>query len=103
MSGVRVFGCRAFVHTPPGDRDGKLGARSVPGLYVGHDNRSPPTSCIFPTPPTARTPFVLSDDLSLSRTLTSTPPAWSTMRTTPSCRSTPPASIVLGLLLPLTR
>eukprot|EP00976_Prorocentrum_cordatum_P012543 251131-Prorocentrum_minimum.AAC.1 len=40
MFGVRVFGCRAFVHTPPGDRDGKLGARSVPGLYVGHDDRS---------------------------------------------------------------
>eukprot|EP00959_Pyramimonas_sp_CCMP1952_P450008 9422169-Pyramimonas_sp.AAC.3 len=35
-----VFGCRAFVHTPPGDRDGKLGARSALGLYVGHDNRS---------------------------------------------------------------
>eukprot|EP00976_Prorocentrum_cordatum_P022981 469272-Prorocentrum_minimum.AAC.1 len=34
----------------------------------------PPTSCTSPTPPTARTPFVLSDDLSLSGTLTSTPP-----------------------------
>eukprot|EP00976_Prorocentrum_cordatum_P022759 465664-Prorocentrum_minimum.AAC.1 len=40
MSGVRVFGCRAFVHVPPGDRAGKLGARSTPGLYVGHDDRS---------------------------------------------------------------
>eukprot|EP00976_Prorocentrum_cordatum_P075135 1181796-Prorocentrum_minimum.AAC.3 len=33
MSGVRGFGCRAFVHVPPGDdRNGKLGARSTPGL-----------------------------------------------------------------------
>ena len=48
MSGVRVFGCRAFVHTPPGDSDGKLGARSVQGLYVGHDDRSAAYLVYFP-------------------------------------------------------
>eukprot|EP00976_Prorocentrum_cordatum_P015075 302386-Prorocentrum_minimum.AAC.1 len=48
MSGVRVFGCRAFVHVPPGDRNGKLGARSTPGLYVGHDDRSSAYLIYFP-------------------------------------------------------
>eukprot|EP00959_Pyramimonas_sp_CCMP1952_P349072 7313799-Pyramimonas_sp.AAC.1 len=48
MSGVRVFGCRAFVHVPPGDRNGKLGARSAPGLYVGHDDRSSAYLVYFP-------------------------------------------------------
>ena len=48
LSGVRVFGCRAFVHVPPGDRDGKLSGRSVPGLYVGHDDRSSAYLVYFP-------------------------------------------------------
>ena len=48
LSGVRVFGCRAYVHVPAGDRDGKLGARSRPGLYVGHDDRSSAYLIYFP-------------------------------------------------------
>jgi hypothetical protein len=39
LSGVRVFGCRAFTHVPADNRT-KLENRSVEGLYVGHHDRA---------------------------------------------------------------
>jgi hypothetical protein len=34
---LRVFGCDAYVHVHKGNRDGKMGARAVKGIFIGYD------------------------------------------------------------------